>query len=466
MPVSWNFGFRFREVYGTLCVGMNHQEELDLFFEYLRFPSISADPTRADDVRACAEWLGQLLAGWGLEVDCRETGGAPVVLARTARREGRRTVLLYGHYDVQPAEPLELWESPPFEPAIREGMIFARGATDNKGQTFSHLIGLKRLLDQGELPVNLILLLEGEEEVGSPNLGKFLAENRDVLECEVVLISDTSMVEPGWPAITLGLRGIACMEVTVFGPRADLHSGIFGGPTPNPALVLARILARLHDEKGHIVIPGFYDAVISPEEVERQSWGALPWDEGWFAEATGIAPTAGETGYAPVEKVWVRPTAEINGLTSGYQGAGSKTIIPSSASAKLSFRLVPHQEPEAIAAQVAAWFDEQFIREGVRGEVSYDHGGLPFYVPPGNAFLQSAGESLTAVFGREPALTREGLSIPVATLLARELGVPVVLAGLGLADCQAHAPNESYPLAHLDLGARVLAELLNGWARC
>lgn len=441
-------------------------EELDLFFEYLRIPSVSADPNRAAEVRACAEWLRQLLVGWGLEAECRETEGAPVVLARTPRREGRRTVLLYGHYDVQPAEPLGLWESLPFEPSIREGMVIARGATDNKGQTFSHLIGMKRLLDEGQLPVNLILLLEGEEEVGSPNLEKFLAENREMLACDVALISDTSMVEPGWPAITLGLRGIACMEATVCGPRTDLHSGMFGGPTPNPALVLARILARMHDENGRIVIPGFYDEVIFPEEVERQSWGALPWDEGWFAEATGIAPTAGETGYSPVEKIWVRPTAEINGLTSGYQGAGSKTIIPSSASAKLSFRLVPHQEPDVIAAQVEAWFEEQFSREGVLGEISYDHGGLPFYVPPGNAFLQSAAESLAAVFGRSPALTREGLSIPVATLLARELGVPVVLAGLGLPDCQAHAPNESYPAEHLDLGARVFAELLKGWAKC
>lgn len=445
---------------------MIREKELELFFDYLRFSSVSADSDRAADVRACAEWLSQLLAGWGLEADCRETGGAPAVVARTPRREGQRTVLLYGHYDVQPAEPLGLWESGPFEPEVRGGMVFARGATDNKGQTFSHLIGLERLLDQGELPVNLILLIEGEEEVGSPNLGKFLAENRDALACDVSLISDTSMVAPGWPAITLGLRGIACLEVTVFGPRADLHSGMFGGPTPNPALILCRILARLHDESGRIVIPGFYDRVIAPGEIEREGWGTLPWDESWFAEATGVAPTAGETGFSPVEKVWVRPTAEINGLTGGYQGAGSKTIIPSSAGAKLSFRLVPHQEPDGIAARVTAWFEEQFSIEGVRGEVSYDHGGLPFYVPPGNAFLQSAAESLAAVFGREPALTREGLSIPVATLLARELGVPVVLAGLGLPDCQAHAPNESFPLAHLELGARVFEKLLQGWAEC
>ena len=315
------------------------------------------------------------------------------------------------------------------------------------------------------LPVTIVLI-EGEEEIGSPHLAAFLATHRDELACDVALISDTSMVEPGWPAITLGLRGIACMEVTVFGPQADLHSGMFGGPTPNPAMVLSRILSRLHGSDGAVTVPGFYEAVIPADERERRTWDALPWDGAWFQQATGVAATAGERDFSPIERVWVRPTAEINGLTSGYQGAGSKTIIPSSASAKLSFRLVPHQEPDRIAEHVAQWFREAFAAEGVRGEVIYDHGGLPFYVPPGDPFLKSAAESLTAVFGREPALTREGLSIPVATLLTRELGVPVVLAGLGLPDCQAHAPNESYPRAHLEIGARVFSVLMDGWARC
>ena len=445
---------------------MIRDEELDLFFDYLRSPSISADPARADDVRACANWLNALLSGWGLDSAVQETGGAPVVVARTPVREGLRTVLLYGHYDVQPVEPLELWESAPFEPAVREGKVFARGATDNKGQTFSHLIGLKRLLDRGPLPVNLILLLEGEEEVGSPSLGKFLAENREALSCDVALISDTSLIDSTWPAITLGLRGIACLEVKVTGPSADLHSGMFGGPTPNPALVLSRILARMHDASGRIVIPGFYDDVLLPDNAELRTWKHLPWNEAWFSAATGIAPGAGEKDFSVLEKVWSRPTAEINGLTSGYQGAGSKTIIPSEASAKLSFRLVPNQDPDVVAEKVGDWFGAQFAAEGVAGEVSYDHGGLPFYVPPDHPFLQSAIRSLTTVFGREPALTREGLSIPVATMLAQELRVPVVLAGLGLPDCQAHAPNESFPVSHLELGARAHAALLEGWAKC
>lgn len=445
---------------------MIRDDELELFFEYLRIPSVSADPARAEDVRACAAWLNELLAGWGLDSSVRETGGAPVVIARTRARPGLRTVLLYGHYDVQPAEPLALWLSPPFEPVVRDGMVYARGATDNKGQTFSHLIGLRRLLDKGDLPVNLILLLEGEEEVGSASLGDFLAQNRDDLKCDVALISDTSLIDSNWPAITLGLRGITCMEVKVVGPRADLHSGMFGGPTPNPALILSRILSRLHDADGKISVSGFYDEVLIPENTELRTWNGLPWNEAWFSDATGIAPRAGERDYSVLEKVWSRPTAEINGLTSGYQGAGSKTIIPSTASAKLSFRLVPSQDPDVIAERVNEWFGKQFAEEGVAGEVTYDHGGQPFYLPPGNAFLQSAIRSLTDVFGKEPALTREGLSIPVATLLARELGVPVVLAGLGLPDCQAHAPNESFPVAHLEIGARVHAALLEGWAKC
>lgn len=438
-------------------------EPLETFFEFLRFPSISARPDRASDVRACAEWLSGLLASWGLSSEVRETGGAPLVLARSAVDPHKNTVLLYGHYDVQPVEPLNLWTTPPFEPAVRDGLIYARGATDNKGQTFSHLIGLHELLTQGELPVNLILLVEGEEEVGSPHLGAFLRQNRAALACDVALISDTSMIEPGWPALTLGLRGIACFEIEVTGPRADLHSGMFGGATPNPALALSLVLARLHDEHGRIAIPGLYDTVLPLSELERAAWEKLPWQEAWFQENTGIAPTAGEQGVSILERVWARPTAEINGLTSGHQGAGSKTIIPSRASAKLSFRLVPDQDPDVIAALVATWLEQQFTAEGLAATITYDHGGLPFHTPAENPFIQSAAEALEEVFGRAPALTREGLSIPVAAMLSSELKVPVVLAGLGLPDCQAHSPNETYPVAHLTLGAKTHIALMKKW---
>jgi acetylornithine deacetylase/succinyl-diaminopimelate desuccinylase-like protein len=439
-------------------------EELELFFDYLRFASVSAKPEHAGEVRACATWLNELLRGWGLESAMHETGGAPVVLARTASVANAPTVLLYGHYDVQPVEPLELWSSAPFEPEVREGFVFARGATDNKGQTFSHLLGLRRMLAAGPLPGNLTILLEGEEEIGSPNLGAFVRENREALACDVALISDTSMIAPGWPALTLGLRGIACFEVTVHGPRADLHSGMFGGATPNPALTLARILARMQDERGRIAIPGLYDDVLPVPDAEREVWRELPWTEDWFAQTTGVRADAGEAGLSVLERVWARPTAEINGLTSGHQGAGSKTIIPASAHAKLSFRLAPNQDPDRVAERVIAWFEEEFAAERMRGAVSYDHGGLPFYTPPDDPFIAAAREALTEVFGRTPALTREGLSIPVAALLQRELKVPVALAGLGLPDCNAHSPNESYPLAHLELGAQAFAALMRRFA--
>ncbi len=439
--------------------------EVETFFDFLRFPSISAKPEHADDLRDCAEWLTSLLASWGLEAAAHEIpGGAPVVLARTPAVPGAPRVLLYGHYDVQPVEPVEAWTSPPFEPEIRNGFIHARGATDNKGQTFSHLIGLARALAAGPLPVNLTVLLEGEEEIGSPRLGEFVRRHRDTLACDIALISDTSMIEPGWPALTLGLRGIACLEVTVHGPRADLHSGMFGGATPNPALALARILARMHGADGGITIPGVTQGVLPVAEDELASWRSLPWDAAWFEATTGLPAAAGERDRTVLERVWARPTAEINGLTSGHQGAGSKTIIPAAAHAKLSFRLAPGQDPDAVAAAVIAWFEAQFAAEGLRGVCVYDHGGLPFYTPPNDPFLAAARAALEDVFGRPPALTREGLSIPVAALLQRELGVPVVLAGLGLPDCNAHSPDESYPLAHLELGAQAFLRLTERFA--
>lgn len=448
-----------------MMAALSHAE-VETFLDFLRFPSISAKPEHSGDLRDCAEWLSHLLGSWELDTAMHELpGGAPVVLAQTAIVPGAPRVLLYGHYDVQPVEPVESWTSPPFEPEVRNGFIYARGATDNKGQTFSHLIGLARSLVKGTLPVNLIVLLEGEEEIGSPRLGEFVRRHRDQLACDVALISDTSMIEPGWPALTLGLRGIACMEVTVNGPRADLHSGMFGGATPNPALALARILSRMHSPDGSITIPGLLTGVIPVADDELKCWHGLPWDAAWFENTTGVPATAGERDRLVLERVWARPTAEINGLTSGHQGPGSKTIIPAVAEAKLSFRLAPGQDPDLVAEAVTAWFNDQLRIEGLSGSCHYDHGGLPFYTPPDNPFIAAARAALAETFGREAALTREGLSIPVAALLQRELDIPVVLAGLGLPDCNAHSPDESYPLAHLELGARTFQSLMDHFSR-
>ncbi len=432
---------------------------LSLFFDYLRFPSVSAAPKHADDVRACANWLAGTLADWGLAAQIIETAGAPVVLAKTPVVSGQPTLLLYGHYDVQPVEPLDLWESQPFEPELRNGMVFARGATDNKGQTFSHLLGLKDMMEHGLPPINVTVILEGEEEVGSPHFSEFLRDQVAELQCEAVLISDTSMIAPGWPALTLGLRGIACFDISAMGPDRDLHSGMFGGATPNPALALSRVLARMHDASGRVTIPGFYDGLIPVAAGELESWAALPWTTGWFTDATGVAPTGGEIDRSVLERVWSRPTAEINGITAGHQGDGSKTIVPALATAKLSFRLVPGQQPQMLAPILSQWFESELQKEGVRGRAVYDHGGDPFYCSPDHPAIRAACQAIIRVFGRAPSYTREGLSIPAAVMLHETLDVPVILLGLGLPDCQAHAPNESYPAAHLETGARVFKEL-------
>jgi len=338
--------------------------------------------------------------------------------------------------------------------------VVARGATDNKGQTFTHILGTEALLATGaELPVNLIYLLEGEEEIGSPHLGAFLAAHREELACDIIVVSDTSMVREGYPAITTGLRGISCLEVKVSGPRADLHSGMFGGTVANPALELSRLLAKLHREDGSIAIPGFYDDVLPLSESERTVWHELPYGDAELLEATGSPKICGEKGYTALERIWARPTAEINGLTSGYQGHGSKTIVPASASAKLSFRLVPWQDPEKIAAQVRA-FLEGITPDTVRVEVSYDHGGEPYYLAPDFPDALAASEALSEIFGKAPAHIREGLSIPIVMLFRKILQRETLLIGLGLPDCNAHSPNETFPVAHIDLGIQLHAALL------
>ena len=437
--------------------------ELQEYFRYLRFPSISADPAHASDVRACAGWLRDRLAAMGLSSEIRDTPGHPVVLARNPPQPGRRTVLIYGHYDVQPVDPLELWRHPPFEPHVENGLVVARGATDNKGQNFAHQIGLERALrEDGGLPVNVILLLEGEEEVGSGNLGPFLAQYRDELRPDLVVVSDTSLVGPGRPAITCGLRGIAALEITLTGAAGDLHSGLYGGAVPNACTELARLIARLHDADRRVTVPGFYDAVRAVPDAERAAWRDLPYGDAEVLQASGAPELLGETGFSSVERLWSRPTAEVNGMWGGYLGEGSKTVLPSQAHAKLTFRLVPDQDPADIAARVESHL-RALCPSWARIDVRHGHSGKPYYVNPDGWAGQSARRALRDAFGCDPALMRDGGSIPIVQQFRDILGADTLLLGLGLPDCNLHAPNETFPIEHLERGAvmnrRLLQEL-------
>src|SRR6202011_3513927 len=354
----------------------------------LRFPSISADSQFKSSVDACADWLTSRLQRAGLQSQKYETAGHPVVVARNEQRPGRRTVLIYGHYDVQPPDPLDLWETPPFEPVVKGNKIFARGSTDNKGQILAHILGVESALwEQGDLPVNVVLMIEGEEEIGSPNLEAFLKEHQSALRADVVAISDTGMVAPGIPTFTYGLRGILCMEIQLRGPSADLHSGIFGGSVANPATVLSRLVAKLHDGHERIAIPGFYDRVLPLEQWERDLWAKLPYTEKSWLATTGSPRISGEEGYTFLEQVWARPTAEVNGFGSGYQGEGPKTIVPSKATAKLSFRLVPDQDPTELRGIITK-FLTQNCPPTVAVDVIFQHQGKPYLVEPGSSFGQ------------------------------------------------------------------------------
>ena len=444
---------------------MATQAQLSDFFSYLRIPSISAEPARAPEMAACAAWLGGKLGSLGFSVTLHDGYGPPIVVARrSAAAPGAPTLLIYGHYDVQPPGPPELWTTPAFEPAVRDGFVYARGATDNKGQLMAHLLGTEALLSSaGDLPVNLLYVIEGEEEIGSPGFGRFLAAHAQSLACDAILVSDTSMVAPGRPAITCGLRGIACVDLTVRGPSSDLHSGVFGGAVANPATELARLIAALHDTTGRVAVPGFYDQVTPVGPDERAGWRTIPGADQGILDATGAPALAGEEGFTTLERLWSRPTAEVNGITAGYQGPGTKTVLPSEASAKLSFRLVPHQEPGDIARKAAAFFEER-APKSVTIHVHYDHGGDPYHADLCSPLGTAAQEALRAVFGCDATRVREGLSIPVVALLKKVLRRDTVLVGFGLPDCAAHAPNESFPLEQLDHGIAFHGTLLRLYA--
>lgn len=435
--------------------------ELENLFSFLRFPSISTDSQHNGDVRACANWLVAKLTGMGLAAELHETPQHPIVVARNAHVAGRRTVLIYGHYDVQPVDPLSLWASDPFEPVIRDGRIWARGATDNKGQMMAHVLGVEKTLrEQGELPLNLIFLFEGEEEIGSPSLPSFLLEHREELRCDVVAISDTGMVARGVPTLGYGLRGITCCEVILRGPKGDLHSGLFGGVIANPASAIARLVASLHAADGRVAIDGFYDNVRPLESWEREMWSKLPGvSDADFLAVTGSPGLFGEPGYSSAERTWARPTAEVNGIGGGYQGEGSKTVLPAEAFVKLSFRLVPDQSPQEIMEKVQSHL-ERHCPPGVTLEVRVGHDGKPYAADPNSKFGLAAQQALRVAFGAEPVLIREGGSIPIVQTFRDILGVDTLLLGLALSDAAMHAPNENFPVENFEAGIRLNQALL------
>jgi acetylornithine deacetylase/succinyl-diaminopimelate desuccinylase-like protein len=436
----------------------SHLEDL---YSFLRFPSVSTDDQFAPKVRDCAQWLSQKLSGTGLESKVVPTAGHPVVWAHNKHREGRRTVLIYGHYDVQPPDPLELWDSPPFEPVLKDGYVFARGSTDNKGQILAHILGIQEALEQdGDLPVNVDLVIEGEEEVGSQNLGKFLQQNRDQLRCDVVVVSDTGMVAKGTPTLSYGLRGVVALEIKVTGPKIDLHSGIFGGAVANPLAAMSRLLASLHDKDAHIAIAGFYDDVQPLQDWEREMWSKLPIDGDALVLRESAAPALfGEKGFSTFERIWARPTAEINGMGGGYQGQGTKTVLPSYAFAKLTFRLVPNQEGEVIVDLAKKHF-QKHVPPGVMLEMTSGHSGPWYLTDPHSKFGEAAQRALRKAFNHDVALIREGGSIPIVSEFRNILGAETLLCGLALPDCRAHSPNENFPLENFEGGIRMNKAIL------
>ena len=431
-------------------VGMGDSSELleplETLSQFLRFPSISTQPEHAPDLQACAEWLSEKLTAIGLTATVHPTPGSPVVVAATPRDPQKRTVLIYGHYDVQPPDPLEGWTTPPFEPRIEEGRIYARGAADNKGQILAHILGVAETLrEKGTLPVNVIFLIEGEEEIGSPSLADFLLEHREELACDLVAISDTGMAPGNKPALTYALRGIAAMELIVRGPARDLHSGLFGGAVANPATVVARLLASLHDEQGRVRIPGFYDAVRPLEPWEREAAASLEKVSGGddaIKELAGVAELFGEKGFSTIERIGARPTAEVNGIGGGYQAAGTKTVLPKEAFAKLTFRLVADQDPAVILAAAEEYLRSQ-TPPGVLLEVITGHSGAAYQSDPNSPDGLAARKALAGAFGSEPLLLRDGGSIPILATLKQILGVDSYLLGLANPDSRIHSPDEN-----------------------
>jgi acetylornithine deacetylase/succinyl-diaminopimelate desuccinylase-like protein len=434
----------------------NRKRFLDELFELLRFPSVSADPKYKSDVIRTAHYVAEKLRDAGADnVEVCQTAGYPVVYGEKIIDTSKPTVLVYGHYDVQPPDPLELWHTPPFEPTIRDGKIFARGACDDKGQFYMHVKAFELMMRTETLPCNIKFMIEGEEEVGSNNLGAFVVENKERLKADVILISDTSMLSLDTPSLETGLRGLSYVEVEVTGPNRDLHSGVYGGAVANPAVILSKMIASLHDENNHITIPGFYNDVVELSESERSELNKAPYDESEYKADLGVNELWGEKGYSTVERTGTRPTLEVNGIWGGYIGEGAKTVLPSKAYAKISMRLVPNQQSEKITKLFKEHF-EKIAPPSVTVKVTAHHGGEPVVTPTDSAAYKAAHRAITESFGKEPIPTRGGGSIPIVALFEKELGIKTVLMGFGLDSDNLHSPNEKYDIANFYKGIETI----------
>jgi acetylornithine deacetylase/succinyl-diaminopimelate desuccinylase-like protein len=440
----------------TTYLETNKQRFLDELLELLRIPSVSADSNFKDDVRRAAEFVKDKLQAAGLDkAQLYETPGHPIVYAEKIVDPTKPTVLVYGHYDVQPADPYELWHTPPFEPTIRNERIYARGACDDKGQFYMHVKAIEAMVATDGLPCNVKVMIEGEEEVGSDHLGIFVAEHKDMLKADVILVSDTSIISNDTPSLETGLRGLSYVEVVVTGANRDLHSGVYGGGVANPINVLCDMIASLHDEAGRITIPGFYDNVADLSEAERAELAKAPFDLNEYMQDLGISDVMGEAGYSTNERTSIRPTLDVNGIWGGYIGEGAKTVLPSKASAKISMRLVPNQTPD----EITELFTNHFLSiapKGVTVTVTPHHGGMPYVTPVDSIEFEAASKAFEDAWGKKPIPTRGGGSIPIMALFEQELGVKSILMGFGLDSDALHSPNESYGLFNFYKGIETI----------
>lgn len=447
-------------------ISENNDRYIEELKDFLRIPSISALPENKGDMNKCADFVAGKLKDAGMNrVQVYQTEGHPIVYGEWLGAPGKPTVLIYGHYDVQPVDPIELWTNPPFEPVIKDGQIWARGATDDKGQLFVHIKSVEAFFKaNGSLPLNVKFLIEGEEEVGSESLGGFLSQNKDMLKSDVVMISDTSLYAKGVPTITYGLRGLCYMEVEVTGPNKDLHSGSFGGAVANPINVLAGMIAKLHDKNGKITIPDFYKDVMALTKKERESFKKLKFSEKQYAKELGVAELMGEKGFTTLERLWARPTLDCNGIIGGFTGSGAKTVIPSKASAKISMRLVPNQDPNKVARMFTKYF-KSLAPKGVKVAVKSLHGGYPVVVPLEHKATVSGAKAMERAFGKKTVFMREGGSIPIVVDFVKILKAPAVLMGLGLDSENLHSPDEHFDLNHFHKGIESSAYFIDEFSK-